>query len=43
MENHLETFYFLPELVDPRHQRGQPKTKKIVNILKLIQFEFLFI
>jgi hypothetical protein len=30
MENHLEKFYFgalLPQLVDPRHQKGQPIRK----------------
>jgi hypothetical protein len=30
MENHLENFYFgalLSELVNPRHQKGQPITK----------------
>jgi hypothetical protein len=30
MENHLENFYFgalLPELLDPRHQKGQPIRK----------------
>jgi hypothetical protein len=32
MENHLEKFHFgalLPELVDPRHQEGQPIRKTL--------------
>jgi hypothetical protein len=43
MKNHLENFYFealLPELVNPRHQKGQP-IRKILYTKRVIMLHCL--